>query len=161
MAEQNSETGDGEKSESEQSGNKQTDEKNGEENKDEKDEKTPVLEWFVAAIGLILVIGVVGFMLYQASNKHDAPPNIEIIVDSVTPNKSGYLVEFEVKNSGEKTAAAVMIEGELKKGEETIETSTSTLTYAPSNSARKGGLFFSKNPRQFNLEIRATAYEAP
>jgi len=36
-----------------------------------------------------------------------------------------------------------------------------TLAYAPAHSIRRGGLFFTKNPQQFDLQIRVPGYEEP
>ena len=77
------------------------------------------------------------------------------------PSGEGYLVKFRVKNTGDQTAASLTVEGELKNGAEIVETSAATLTYAPSHSEREGGLFFSKNPNQYQLEIRSKGYEKP
>ncbi len=139
-------------------------EENIEENKEENQErhtKTPVWEWLVAAVGLILVIGSIGLTLYRAVIEKTTPPILEFSVDSIQPTANGYLVKFQVRNTGNQTAAALTIEGELKNGEESAETSTATLAYAPANSVRRGGLFFTKNPQNVDLQIRATGYEEP
>ena len=122
---------------------------------------TPFSEWMIAAAGLILVVCAVGATLYRALTEEKTPPRIEVKVDSFAPNGDGYLVKFSVKNTGNQPAAAVTIEGELKDGTESAETSSATLTYAPANSIRRGGLYFTKNPQQFALQIRATGYEEP
>ena len=124
-------------------------------------EQPPVWEWIVAGIGLILVVGAIGFMLYEAITQKSAPPNFSISVDSINPNNNGYLVRFRVKNTGTQTAADVTIEGELTQGAEVIETNTVTLTYVPSDSEREGGLVFSKNPNEYELKLRAKSYEKP
>lgn len=121
----------------------------------------PALEWLVAAIGLILVVGAIGFLTYKAVGEKDVPPNIAVSVDSIIPQGDKFLVNFRVKNKGATTTAALTIEGELKNGEKSVETSTATLDYAPSHSERKGGLFFTKNPQNFDLQIRATGFEEP
>ncbi|MDQ3321141.1 MAG: hypothetical protein M3525_01595 [Acidobacteriota bacterium] len=123
--------------------------------------ETPVWEWLIAALGLILVVGAVGLSLYRATTEESTPPKLEVIVDSIQPNGSGYLVKFRVKNTGNQTAAAVTVEGELKNGAESAETSTATMAYAPAHSERRGGLFFTENPGQFQLKLRAVGYEEP
>ncbi len=138
--------------------------KNKEENQEENKEqhnKTPVWEWIIAAAGLILVVGSIGLTLYRAITEETTPPILEFSIDSIEPTANGYLVKFQVKNTGNQTAAALTVEGELKNGADSAETSTSTLAYAPANSVRRGGLFFTKNPQQFDLQIRATGYEEP
>ena len=58
-------------------------------------------------------------------------------------------------------AAGLTIEGELKNGEKSEETSDVTMTYIPSQSTRRGGLIFTKNPNEYQLQIRAKGYEQP
>ena len=132
-----------------------------ESNKQREVAEPPALEWLAAAIGLILVVGAVGFMIYQAVVGKDAPPNVSVSVDSINPTDGGFLVGFRVRNSGAITASALTIEGELKKGEESIETSSAAIDYAPSHSERKGALIFTKNPKDYDLLLRATGYEKP
>lgn len=123
--------------------------------------ETPVWEWIIAAFGLILVVAATGTTLYRAVTEESTPPILEFSVEAIVPTANGYLVEFRVKNTGNQTAAGLAIEGELKRGEESVETSTATLAYAPANSQREGGLFFTKNPSDFELNIRASGYEKP
>lgn len=127
----------------------------------ERPKETPVWEWIIATVGLILVVSAIGSMLYRATSAESTPPRLKVNIKSIEPNGDGYLVKFLVKNTGNQTAAALTIEGELKSGDQSAETSSATLTYVPSNSERKGGLFFTKNPQQFELQIRATGYEEP
>jgi uncharacterized protein (TIGR02588 family) len=121
----------------------------------------PVLEWVVAIMGLILVSGSIGFLVYQAMIRDSSPPDIMLKVNSVTPISNGYLVKFKAMNQGDSTAKGLIVEGQLKDGNEDIETSETTLDYLPSHSEREGGLFFTKDPRQFELQLRAVGYEQP
>lgn len=135
-----------------------------EKSKDEKESQPPgtsVWEWLVAAVGLTLVLGTIGLTIYRVLIEENKPPQISVVVDSQQPSGDGYLVRFTVRNSGSQTAAAVAIEGELKNGTNTAETSSATLTYSPAHSTRRGGLYFTKNPQNFDLQIRATGYEEP
>lgn len=128
----------------------------------EKQIATPFWEWVIAAAGFILVVGTIGFTLYRAATEEKTPPKLEVIYDQAVPNGGGYLVKFRVVNSGNQTAAAVAVEGESRNEDGSTETSTATLTYAPANSERRGGLYFSKNPQPPSaLKIRITGYEEP
>lgn len=119
------------------------------------------MEWIVATAGLILVVGTVGFMMYQAFTSKDTPPSFKANFERIDQVDSGYIVIFKVINEGEETAAGVEIEGELKRGAESIEKSNVTIDYAPSKSELKGGLFFKNNPHEFQIEIRAKGYLEP
>src|SRR5687767_5662393 len=105
-------------------------------------DKIPLLEWIVAAFGLVLVVGTIGFMMYQAFTVKDTPPGFKISIERIDQTNSGYVVIFKVINEGEQTASGVEIEGELRRGAESIEKSNVTIDYAPSKSELKGGLFF-------------------
>ena len=53
------------------------------------------------------------------------------------------------------------MEGELREGTESVETSNTTIEYVPAHSERKGGLFFTSDPRQYVLRLQAKGYEKP
>jgi uncharacterized protein (TIGR02588 family) len=135
--------------------------KNSENPDDQKEKQIPFLEWLIAAIGLVLVVGTIGFMLYQAFTVKDTPPSFKTNVERIEQVNSGYIVIFKIINEGEQTASGVEIEGEIKDGDKIIETSGVSLDYVPSKSESKGGLFFKQNPKQFQLEIRAKGYSEP
>jgi uncharacterized protein (TIGR02588 family) len=121
----------------------------------------PLLERIVALVGLILVSGSIGFLVYQAITRNSSPPDVTLNISSITTISNGYLVKFQAMNKGDSTAKGLIVEGQLKDGNEEIETSEATLDYLPSHSEREGGLFFTKDPRQFELRLRALGYEQP
>jgi len=123
--------------------------------------EVPLWEWIIAGLGLILVIGSISVTFYRANTEKSTPPIISISLDSISQTEYGFLVQFSVKNTGNQTAADLNIEGVLKNGEEIEETSTMSFTYAPANSNRQGGLFFTKNPNELELQIRALGYSVP
>lgn len=118
------------------------------------------LEWLVAAIGLVLVVAVVGFMIVEA-NGESGPPRIAVRVDSVVVLDDGsYLVEFTAANRSDASAAAVGITGEVRDGAN-VETSSATLDYLPARSERHGGLHFTLDPRRGTIRLRAEGYQEP
>jgi uncharacterized protein (TIGR02588 family) len=127
-------------------------------------EKEPpsLLEWIFAAVGLLVITSAVGFLIYRGATKGNAPPAIKIEVESVSQSGENYLVSFRALNSGDTTVAELTIEGELKNGAGTgIETSDIKMTYLPAQSMRRGGLFFTRNPNEYQLQIRAKGFEQP
>lgn len=144
------------------------DEQSNEENETDKDqankslsERTSVLEWIVAAIGLILVTFSVGYISYQSIIKESKPPELNVKVSSVNKQLNGYLVEFKVKNEGDETASNVVIEGQIRNGDEEVEKKTTTIDYIASGSEKKAGFFYTENPQKYKLEIKALGYEKP
>ena len=82
-------------------------------------------------------------------------------VDSTLPTRNGYLVKFRAVNNGGSTVEGLTIEGTLRNGSETVETSDTVLEWVPAHSEREGGLFFTSDPRQHQLQLRAKGYENP
>jgi uncharacterized protein (TIGR02588 family) len=121
----------------------------------------PVAPRLTAAVGLALVSAAVGFMLYKAIASDTSPPRFEIQTEGIAPSGDHFLVQLRVSNRGGLAGAAVRIEGTIKEGAQILETSTVVLNHVPAGSQRKAGLFFSRDPRQATLEIRAKGYEQP
>jgi uncharacterized protein (TIGR02588 family) len=129
--------------------------------KQQQENAIPVWEWIVAAIGLVLVASVIGFLLYEAIAGSRLPPDVKLSVDSVVQIRNGFLAKITAVNEGGITAEGVDIEGELKRGTETIERSRTTIDYLPPRSEKKAGLFFTQDPRQLDLQVRSFGYEEP
>ena len=117
--------------------------------------------WGIALLGLALVAGSIAFMLYKAVAGDSSPPDITVHVDSILPIRNGYLVKFRALNEGGSTAEGVTIEGAVRNGTEILETSNTVIEYVPAHSEREGGLFFTTDPRQNQLQLRAKGYEDP
>ncbi len=70
-------------------------------------------------------------------------------------------MQFRAVNNGGSTAEGLTIEGDLRNANAVVETSSTTLEYLPAHSTGEGGLFFSSDPRQHELRLRAKGYEEP
>jgi uncharacterized protein (TIGR02588 family) len=121
----------------------------------------PLWMWGIAFIGLALVLGSIVFMLYEAAAGDSSPPDVTVRVDSILPTRNGFLVTFLALNEGGSTAEGLTVEGELRNGTESLEMSNTTIEYVPSHSEREGGLFFTLDPRRYELQLRAKGYEKP
>lgn len=131
--------------------------------KDEKKKKGPtVLEWAAGAIGAALAIVLLVFISIGAVRPNqDMPPLLSVRPTDIVAGDGSYVVAVVVVNRSAQAAAAVAIEGELRQGGSTVETSSATVSYVPGHSRRRAGLVFSRDPRRFSLETRATGYELP
>ncbi|HSL46446.1 MAG TPA: hypothetical protein VK897_23630 [Anaerolineales bacterium] len=127
----------------------------------EKLDEAPLWMWSIGLLGLLLILGSIGFALYEAAAGDSSPPDVSVEVQGIVPGRNGFLVEFRVINEGGRTAAGLTLEGELRDGVEIVETSDTTIEYLPSHSEREGGLFFRLDPRQYELQLRAEEYETP
>jgi uncharacterized protein (TIGR02588 family) len=116
--------------------------------------------WGIALFGLVFVAGSIAFMLYEAA-ADDSPPDVTVQVESTLQTRNGYLVKFRAVNEGGSTAEGLTVEGVLRNGTEILESSNTVIEYVPGHSEREGGLFFTQDPRQYQLQLRARGYEDP
>jgi uncharacterized protein (TIGR02588 family) len=120
-----------------------------------------MLEWIVAAIGVLLVGGAIAYLVYHSMTRGQTPPDIRAVAERVLELDHGYVVQFRVRNEGGSAAAQVTIEGELVGADGTTERAEAVLDYLPPRSDRTGGLLFRSDPRQGELRLRATGYAKP
>jgi len=126
-----------------------------------KESEIPIWEWMVAALGLLLVLASMGFMLHRALLGDESAPEFSFHIDSVSPRRDGFLLFFGAENNGGTIASSVLVEGELDVGSGAPERSTVTLDFVSSHSLRSGGLFFRSDPRRFPVRLRAVSYANP
>jgi uncharacterized protein (TIGR02588 family) len=126
-------------------------------------QETPLWEKLAGLVGLLLVLGVLGFLLYEAA-RPQTEAEIVTAVQSITPQAGGYLVIFTASNQGRQTAAAVLVEGALydpASPEEPVETAEVTFDYIPDRSDRTGSFVFENDPRAYELRIQVKGFMEP
>lgn len=119
-------------------------------------------EWVLAAIGAIVTLATIGFLVYEGlAEGGGGVPELIVEAGAVTPQGSGWAVPVEARNTGSATAASVRIVGQLRDATGVVEESEMTLDYVPEASSRAGTLLFTRDPSTSTLEVRATGYELP
>lgn len=118
-------------------------------------------EWVTGAVGLLLVLGTVGFIAYDALGTEPSVPDITIEHIATERTAGGYVVRFRARNSGSATAAALSISGELSDGTAAVETSETVLDYLAADAERLGGLIFRNDPAGYELRLEARGYVDP
>ncbi len=113
----------------------------------------------MGGIGFFIIAGVLGFLLYTGINEDHPLPDVKLSVDSVLRIRNGYLVRVTATNEGGMTAGGVIVEGELRQGAEAVERSEAVIAFLPSHSKKRSGLFFTRDPNQFELKLRPLGYE--
>ena len=125
-------------------------------------QRPAILEWLVGGIGLVLTLGLVGFIGWEAvTGSNGTPPGIELRVEDVSAAGPGYVATIVARNTGPRTAASVEIEGKLSRRGGESETSTVTIDYVPGGSEVRGGLYFTQDPSAGQLQLRALGYTQP
>ncbi|GGD38176.1 hypothetical protein [Aureimonas glaciei] len=121
----------------------------------------PLTEWICAGLGAIIAIGTFTVVALELPGEEADVPDVRLMVTGVEPTSGGYLVRIRARNLSGATATALEVEGTLKRGSETIETSRVTFDYVPRDSDESGGLWFRQDPRLYEVSVRATGYQDP
>jgi uncharacterized protein (TIGR02588 family) len=124
-------------------------------------ESTSPLEWVIAGLSGLLLAATLAYMVIFAFSEQETPPAVTLSVATVTTTPGGYLVVFRADNAGGAAAAGLQVSGELREGGAVVETSQATIDYLPQRSERRGGLFFTRNPEDLALSLRAEGYSEP
>jgi uncharacterized protein (TIGR02588 family) len=117
-------------------------------------------EWGAAAVATVMVISMV-VTLFLAGRREQTPPRFAVTIDSIAASGPDFLVQFSIRNDGRKTAAEVMVEGRLERGEAPPETGSVTFDYVPGGSVRRGGVLFRHDPRSGQLTLRPLGFREP
>jgi len=124
-------------------------------------ESTSPVEWAIAGLSALLLAATLAYMVIFAFSEPRTPPAVTLSVATVTTNPGGYRVVFRADNAGGAAAAGLQVSGELRAGETVVETSQATIDYLPQRSGRQGGLFFTRDPEELELSLRAEGYSEP
>ena len=115
----------------------------------------------LAALGLIFVLGSFGLMVRETVIAGKRVAQLSIAVGEIAPSTHGYRVNLVIENRGNATAAALVVEGTLRRNGKVVETSEATLDYVSAGSRRDVVLFFTNDPRQGDLVVRPLGYVEP
>jgi uncharacterized protein (TIGR02588 family) len=119
------------------------------------------LEWAVFAVGLVLVLATLGYLVREVATGREGPPEIVVEFGQPRAAPSGYLVPVRVRNVGPATAEDVVVSVVLNLPDGSREEGELNLAFLPRDSRREGGLHFNRDPGQGKLVVGTIAFEIP
>lgn len=119
------------------------------------------LETIAGTIGAALTLATLGVLIYDVATGEGRPPAIVVEPGETRVVEGRYLVEIDVRNTGDRTAAAVVVEGALLHGDEVVELREVELDYVSPRAEHGGALVFSRDPAQYQLELHAKSWTDP
>ena len=123
-------------------------------------EEIPRAEKIVGAVSAAVILAIMAFLAVGALGNDGGPPDVVVEMRGVTQAGTGWLVEFEATNLGNTGATHLEIAGEIP-GPAGSERQSVVLDYLPPRSTRRGGLYFTGDPRTRPLTLRAVGYQSP
>lgn len=124
------------------------------------------LEWSVFALGLVLLIGTVGYLGYEASVHGRKPAALSVTLGepwSPDSNPASVVVPVTVHNEGGHTAVDVTVEVALTdpRASEPGERRQLGFAFVPRHSSRSGALVFEQRPPPGALRAQVLGYLEP
>ncbi len=119
------------------------------------------MEWVTGLVSALLIATLIGYVGWNALTEELKPPEFAIEATGMERVTGGYRITFDIENRANSTAAAVIVRGELLRGEESVETVDVTFDYVPGESQSSGAIFFTTDPGSARLTLRAVGYTDP
>ena len=119
------------------------------------------MEWLTGLVSAALIATLIGYVGWNALTEELKPPEFAIEATGMERVTGGYRITFDIENRANATAAAVIVRGELLRGEESVETVDVTFDYVPGESQSSGAILFTTDPGSARLTLRAVGYTDP
>lgn len=120
------------------------------------------LEWLVFGLSLVLVIGTLGYLVYNGATSAKTPANIELELGKPQRQRNRFIIPVSVTNNSDTTAETVQIEVTLEKSGIEQESAQLEIGFLPRQSKREGWVTFQTDPRTVEeTKARVLGFEQP
>ena len=123
--------------------------------------KTPLLEWVLGGIGVLLLVACLAFLVYEGMSGRESPGAITTSVKGIVSTNGTHIVTFELRNDGTQTLSNVHVTARLRHDGREIERAQTVIDYLPGQSKQEGGFYFRNDPRTHELDIAPEGYQKP
>lgn len=128
-------------------------------NPHDRNTKNP-LEWVVFAISSLLVLGVIGFLIWNITASDGKPAAFAISIGPTTSTSDSSVIQIKVTNSGSNTAAEVNVAVLARYPSGDRET-TLTIDFIPRGGTREGYAVFEGPGKPDAITARVLGYIEP
>jgi len=119
-------------------------------------------EWTIFALGLILVVTTLGYLIYAGITRGSDPAQLNVELGQATPNANRFLIPVLVTNTGDTTAEDVHIAVLLRIAEGKEERAELQFPHVPRHARRRGLVSFETKPvKDMKLEGIVMGYREP
>lgn len=119
-------------------------------------------EWCVFSLASVLVVGVLGYLAYEAGTTTRSRPALEVHLGTAEPVADHFAIPVTVFNRGSRTAEAVHVQVVLTKQDGSEERAEFQIQFMPRQASRRGGVTFETDPSTARrIAARAVGYQLP
>lgn len=123
-----------------------------------------VAEWTTLIVSALIVAALIGTALAE----HfwvDTTPGVALAVtlemDQTRRVDNRYYVPFTVKNTGSEGAENVTIAFAVQRGDQTVEESTTQISFISNGGTANGELVTAFDPARYDITARVSTFETP
>lgn len=125
------------------------------------DGRTPIAEWAAAALGLLLILSLVGYTAWEGFSADRGLPRLSVSAEPAVRVGTSYVVPVVVRNGSHSTAAGVDVRGVLRRPGEAPEERRASFPYVPGRGEARGGLVFQGDPAGTAVEVSIEGWADP
>ena len=107
--------------------------------------KHNLLEKITFYLGLLILLLLVSYLIFDFNKQKDLPADLEIVTSHM-PSMPHYTYKVETTNKGHETASSVHIDFDLYQNGQMAEKAVLTFNYIPRESTEEGWVIFRKTP---------------
>lgn len=98
----------------------------------------PKLEWIVGTACAVLVLGIVGFLAFEAVFGDNRPPQLSAVIERLERASAGTLAMVTVSNEGDQAAAKVGVQATITKAGQPPVQKDIEFDYVAAGASRSG-----------------------
>ena len=119
-----------------------------------------VAEWVTLGISVALILGLAGYLVYQALQPQPpyVPAEAQVLMNRVIEKEGKYILPIEIINHGRLTLRDLTVEVEYRSPDGKTETHELTIDYLGEQSRQKAYVYFDEHPRGLQVKANPTTY---
>lgn len=122
----------------------------------------PRLEWIVGTGCAVLVLGIVGFLAFEAVFGENRPPQLSAVIERLEQGSAGTLAIVTVSNEGDSAAATVGIEATIARAGQTPEQKDIEFDYVAAGATRSGAFVIEgQGVKMEDIEVTVHGFAEP
>lgn len=128
---------------------------------DKKKQRFNLIQRVIFIFGLLVLLGLFTFLLYESGQHKSQPPNLEVFIEH-HPERPQHSYQLMVKNTGEETAKEASLLVSLYQEGEVKESGTLVFDFVPPGSTEEGWIVFtSAHTPEDSVVVSSMSYVVP
>ncbi|RAU82713.1 hypothetical protein [Pontibacter arcticus] len=128
---------------------------------EEEEAKNP-LEWAVFALGLVLVLAILGYLGFKTYTYRPSPPDLQLAYAPEPTMNEPNRFRVVISNKGNTTAEEVKVQVVLQKAGQELEKVELQLPFVPRGARRTGWVIFTESPASADtVSANVISYRTP